>query len=164
MLETPEGRLPAPVEASVYFVVSEALTNVAKHADASSAAVRISAGDGVLTVEVADDGAGGADMRGGTGLSGLADRVAALDGELTVTSVPGAGTTVHAEIPLPGCGSRPDVCVVDTPDAIPARAPRPGSRGRSCAGSRRTSGQCETISAPHRGPLLAASRVARAGA
>ena len=99
--ETPEGRLPAPVEASVYFVVSEALTNVAKHADASSAAVRISAGDRVLTVEVADDGAGGADMRGGTGLSGLADRVAALDGELTVTSVPGAGTTVHAEIPLP---------------------------------------------------------------
>jgi PAS domain S-box-containing protein len=100
VVETPEGRLPAPVEASVYFVVSEALTNVAKHADADSAAVRISADDGLLTVEVADDGAGGADMRRGTGLSGLADRVAALDGELTVTSVPGGGTTVHAEIPL----------------------------------------------------------------
>jgi PAS domain S-box-containing protein len=101
LLETPEQRLPAPVEASVYFVVSEALTNVVKHSGAGSAAVRISAAGGVLTVEVADDGAGGADMRGGTGLSGLADRVAALDGELTVTSVPGAGTTVHAEIPLP---------------------------------------------------------------
>jgi PAS domain S-box-containing protein len=100
VLETPQERLPASVEASVYFVVSEALTNVAKHAGASAAVVRIGTGDGVLTVEVADDGAGGADMREGTGLSGLADRVAALEGELTVTSVPGAGTTVHAEIPL----------------------------------------------------------------
>jgi PAS domain S-box-containing protein len=100
VIETPEERLPAPVEASVYFVVSEALTNVVKHAEATSAAVRISADNGLLTVEVADDGAGGADMRGGTGLSGLADRVAALEGELTVTSVPGGGTTVHAEIPL----------------------------------------------------------------
>ena len=100
VIETPQERLPAPVEASVYFVVSEALTNVAKHAEASAAAVRINAEDGVLMVEVADDGAGGADMRRGTGLSGLADRVAALDGELTVTSVPGGGTTVHAEIPL----------------------------------------------------------------
>jgi signal transduction histidine kinase len=99
--EKPEGRLPPPVEASVYFVVSEALTNVVKHASASAAIVRIGAADGVLTVEVSDDGAGGADMRRGTGLSGLADRVAALDGELTVTSVPAAGTTVHAEIPLP---------------------------------------------------------------
>ena len=101
VLETPDERLPAPVEASVYFVVSEALTNVAKHADASAASVRISASSGVLAVEVSDDGAGGADMREGTGLSGLADRVAALDGELTVTSPPGAGTTVYAEIPLP---------------------------------------------------------------
>jgi PAS domain S-box-containing protein len=99
--ETPEERLPPPVEASVYFVVSEALTNVVKHAGASAAAVRIGATDGVLTVEVSDDGLGGADMRGGTGLSGLADRVAALEGELTVTSVPSGGTTVHAEIPLP---------------------------------------------------------------
>jgi PAS domain S-box-containing protein len=100
VLEAPAVRLPAPVEASVYFVVSEALTNVAKHAAANEATVRIAANDGVLTVEVADDGEGGVDMRAGTGLSGLADRVAALDGELTVTSAPGAGTTVHAEIPL----------------------------------------------------------------
>jgi PAS domain S-box-containing protein len=101
VLEAPDDRLPAPVEASVYFVVSEALTNVAKHAHANEATVRIAANDGVLEVDVADDGAGGADMRAGTGLSGLADRVAALDGELMVTSAPGAGTTVHAEIPLP---------------------------------------------------------------
>ena len=101
VLETPAERLPAPLEASVYFVVSEGLTNVAKHSGADAATVRIAAENGVLTVEVCDDGAGGADMRGGTGLSGLADRVAALDGELTVTSAPSAGTTVHAEIPLP---------------------------------------------------------------
>jgi PAS domain S-box-containing protein len=101
VLETPEGRLSPPVEASVYFVVSEALTNVVKHAQASAATVRVSTAESRLTVEVSDDGVGGADMRAGTGLSGLADRVAALDGALTVTSVPQGGTTVHAEIPLP---------------------------------------------------------------
>ena len=101
VLETPDGRLSPPVEASVYFVVSEALTNVVKHAGASAATVRVSTAEARLVVEVSDDGAGGADMRSGTGLSGLADRVAALDGELTVTSVPQGGTTVHAEIPLP---------------------------------------------------------------
>jgi signal transduction histidine kinase len=66
--------------------------------------VRISVGDGRLTLEVSDDGRGGADMRAGSGLSGLADRVAALDGELTVTSPAGAGTTVQAEIPLGASG------------------------------------------------------------
>ena len=100
VLETPEARFPPPVEASVYFVVSEALTNVAKHSGATAATVRIGDGEGRLTVEVRDDGCGGADIRKGTGLSGLADRVAALDGELTVTSVPAAGTTVHVQIPL----------------------------------------------------------------
>jgi PAS domain S-box-containing protein len=100
VLETPEARLPQAIEASVYFVVSEALTNVVKHAGASAATVRISTAEHRLALDVSDDGAGGADMRGGTGLSGLADRVAALDGELTVTSAPGAGTTVHVDIPL----------------------------------------------------------------
>ena len=104
LLELPDQRLPAPLEASAYFVVSEALTNVAKHAEASAATVRISVGDGRLTLEVSDDGRGGADMRAGSGLSGLADRVAALDGELTVTSPAGAGTTVQAEIPLGASG------------------------------------------------------------
>ena len=102
LLETPEERFPDAVEASVYFVVSEALTNVVKHSGATRATVRIGVAGGCLTVEVSDDGAGGADARAGTGLSGLADRVAALDGELTVTSEPSAGTTVHAEIPLGG--------------------------------------------------------------
>ena len=99
VLETPEGRLPPPVEASVYFVVSEALTNVVKHSGASAATVRVSVAGKLLIVEVADDGIGGADKTRGTGLSGLADRVAALDGELTVTSMPDAGTTVHARVP-----------------------------------------------------------------
>jgi signal transduction histidine kinase len=100
VLETPDRRLPPTVESSVYFVVSEALTNVVKHAHASAATVRISDEDGCLTVEVSDDGEGGADMREGSGLSGLADRVAALDGSLAITSPRSAGTTVCAEIPL----------------------------------------------------------------
>jgi PAS domain S-box-containing protein len=100
VLEAPDQRLPGPVEASVYFIVSEALTNVVKHAGASRATVRLHADDGTLTVDVCDDGVGGADTTAGTGLSGLADRIAALEGELTVTSPPESGTTVHAEIPL----------------------------------------------------------------
>jgi PAS domain S-box-containing protein len=100
VLKLPTERLPAPVEASVYFFVSEALTNVEKHARASAASVRIDAADSRLVVEVADDGAGGADLDGGSGLSGLVDRVAALDGELSIASPPGAGTVLHAVIPL----------------------------------------------------------------
>jgi PAS domain S-box-containing protein len=95
-----DRRLPAPVEASLYFFVSEALTNAVKHARAQHVTVTIAAAD-CLTVEVRDDGIGGAAASdGGTGLAGLADRIAALDGELTMTSVPGEGTTLRAEIPL----------------------------------------------------------------
>jgi PAS domain S-box-containing protein len=93
-------RLPAPVEASVYFFVSEALTNVVKHAQASSAAVSLAAANGDLTVEVSDDGVGGARATGGSGLSGLGDRVGALDGTLDVESPPGGGTLLRATIPL----------------------------------------------------------------
>jgi PAS domain S-box-containing protein len=93
-------RLPAPVEASVYFFVSEALTNVVKHAQADSAEVSIAAANGDLTVEVGDDGVGGARGAGGSGLRGLGDRVAALDGTLDVDSPPGAGTRLRATIPL----------------------------------------------------------------
>jgi PAS domain S-box-containing protein len=96
-------RLPAPVEASVYFFVSEALTNVVKHARATEARVAIHCQDDRLIVDVSDDGAGGATAAaGGTGLAGLADRIAALDGELVVSSPPGQGTTLHAEVPLTG--------------------------------------------------------------
>jgi PAS domain S-box-containing protein len=94
-------RLPTPMEASLYFFVSEALTNAAKHARASEVSVRLGLADGRVTVAVADDGIGGAEATAeGTGLAGLADRIAALDGELTITSPAGEGTTLHAEIPL----------------------------------------------------------------
>jgi signal transduction histidine kinase len=97
--QMPAERLPAPVEAAAYFVVAEALTNVVKYADASTAAVRIRRNGSYAVVEVRDDGVGGADPTIGTGLRGLADRLAALDGRLEVHSPPGEGTTVRAEVP-----------------------------------------------------------------
>jgi signal transduction histidine kinase len=97
--QMPAERLPAPVEAAAYFVVAEALTNVAKYAGASSAEVSIARNGGYAVVEVRDDGVGGADPAVGTGLRGLADRLAALDGRLEVHSPPGHGTTVRAEVP-----------------------------------------------------------------
>src|SRR5262249_35180720 len=93
--QMPAERLPAPVEAAAYFVVAEALTNVARYAKASSAEVRIARNGGYAVVEVRDDGVGGADPATGTGLRGLADRLAALDGRLEVHSPPGEGTTVR---------------------------------------------------------------------
>jgi signal transduction histidine kinase len=101
-LDVLEGRFPAQVEATAYFVVCEALANVAKHADASVADVTVARSDGVLTIEVSDDGIGGAIPVDGSGLTGLADRVEALGGKLRVESPPGAGTRVLGEIP---CGS-----------------------------------------------------------
>ena len=96
-----DGRLPANVESAAYFVVSEALANVAKYARATHARVAVRRANGRVTVEVADDGVGGADAAGGSGLRGLADRVAALDGTLSLDSPPGRGTRLHAEIPVP---------------------------------------------------------------
>jgi signal transduction histidine kinase len=92
-------RLPEPVELAAYFVACEALANVAKYAQATTASVRVSRRNGVVVVEIADDGVGGADESAGTGLQGLADRVAALDGTLRILSPPGAGTVVTAELP-----------------------------------------------------------------
>jgi PAS domain S-box-containing protein len=106
-VEIPEQRVPPPIEVSVYFLISEGLTNVVKHARAKSASVRISITGGVLTVEVRDDGVGGADGRPiGHGLAGLADRVNALEGTLSVESPPSAGTTIRAEIPVPEAAGR----------------------------------------------------------
>jgi signal transduction histidine kinase len=99
LCEMPPERLPAAVEAAAYFVVAESLTNVARYADAGRACVRIAREDGFAVVEVADDGVGGADPSSGTGLRGLADRIAALDGRLEVHSPPGAGTRVRAKVP-----------------------------------------------------------------
>jgi signal transduction histidine kinase len=98
----PADRLPPQVESAVYFVTAEALTNVAKYAGAMSAGVTLVVEHGRLRLMVRDDGAGGADINGGTGLAGLRDRVEALDGLLHVDSPPGLGTTVIAEIPIGG--------------------------------------------------------------
>jgi signal transduction histidine kinase len=97
--ELPGERLPRDVEAAAYFVVAEGLTNVARYAEARGASVSISRDNGRLDVEVRDDGRGGADPNRGSGLRGLADRVAALDGTLDVRSEDGAGTTLTARIP-----------------------------------------------------------------
>jgi signal transduction histidine kinase len=94
-------RLPESIELAAYFVVSEALTNVAKYADASHAQVNVARRNGKLLVEVTDDGVGGADPDSGTGLRGLADRLAVIEGRLEVDSPPGSGTTIRARIP---CG------------------------------------------------------------
>jgi PAS domain S-box-containing protein len=96
-----EGRLPPAVEAASYYVVAEALTNVAKYANARSARVSVSQVDGRVVVEISDDGSGGADPMRGSGLRGLIDRVNALDGTLAIESAPGDGTRVRAEIPMP---------------------------------------------------------------
>ena len=93
------GRVPEQVEAGAYYVVAEALANIAKHAEASSAAVRLATVNGALVLSVRDDGVGGADLSHGSGLRGLVDRVQALGGTLEVDSIPGGGTEVRAELP-----------------------------------------------------------------
>jgi signal transduction histidine kinase len=100
IVEGPRERYPDPVEATAYFVVSECLANVDKHAEATSASIAVRAEDDNLVVEVRDDGVGGAELAGGSGLQGLEDRVGALDGTLSVESPPGGGTVVRASIPL----------------------------------------------------------------
>jgi signal transduction histidine kinase len=93
-------RLPEPIELAAYYVVSEALTNAAKHASANVVDVEVATDDQLLRVEVRDDGCGGADRTGGSGLLGLTDRVEALGGRLSLHSPPGAGTTVQVALPL----------------------------------------------------------------
>jgi PAS domain S-box-containing protein len=98
--EIADERLPEPVEAAAYYLIAEALTNVTKYAQASTVRVRVVVSDSRVVVEVSDDGVGGADPTGGSGLRGLADRVEALGGSLDVFSPAGAGTTLLAEIPV----------------------------------------------------------------
>jgi signal transduction histidine kinase len=99
--EVPAQELPEQVELAAYFVVSEALTNVARHASATHALVTVTHDDGRLAVEVRDDGVGGADIALGTGLRGLSDRLAAINGQFDIDSKPGRGTTLRASIPCP---------------------------------------------------------------
>jgi PAS domain S-box-containing protein len=96
----PADRLPIPVEAAAYFTVCEALTNVAKYARATQAWVTVERRDGHLDVEVGDDGVGGANFDSGTGLQGLRDRIAAVNGTLDVDSRPGTGTVLRARLPV----------------------------------------------------------------
>jgi signal transduction histidine kinase len=98
-MEVPRTRLPPEIESSAYFIVAEALTNVVKHSQAGRAEVTARLGDGTLTVEVRDDGVGGADP-GGYGLLGVADRAAALGGRMRIDSPPGQGTVLTATLPL----------------------------------------------------------------
>jgi signal transduction histidine kinase len=97
-----ERRLPQPVEVAVYYIVSEALTNVAKHSQAASVSVEVEASADVLRVRVRDDGVGGADFSHGSGLVGLRDRIDALGGRITLQSRPGRGTSLSVELPLAG--------------------------------------------------------------
>jgi signal transduction histidine kinase len=101
----PGERLPDAVEAAAYFVVSECLANIGKHAQASSATVSVTADPDHVTVVVSDDGVGGAELDGGSGIQGLIDRVGALNGTLDIESPPGQGTTVTASIPLSGAAA-----------------------------------------------------------
>jgi signal transduction histidine kinase len=101
VIGAPRARLPEPVELAAFYLVSEGLANVGKHANASSAVVELKQEAETLVVEVTDDGSGGATTERGAGLRGLADRVEALGGRLKVWSPIGEGTRVRAEIP---CG------------------------------------------------------------
>jgi signal transduction histidine kinase len=94
-------RFPEPLEVAAYYVVSESLTNAAKHSQASRVSVDVGVTNDILIAEIVDDGIGGVDSERGTGLRGLADRVEALNGRLRIWSAPGHGTRVRAEIP---CG------------------------------------------------------------
>jgi PAS domain S-box-containing protein len=100
VVEVPEQRFPDSVEVALYYVAAEALANVAKYAQATRVGLVLGAADGHVTLRIADDGIGGADVANGSGLAGLSDRLQAIGGSLTVASAPGAGTTVTAVAPL----------------------------------------------------------------
>jgi signal transduction histidine kinase len=106
-VDIPEQRYPPSVESAAYFIAAEALTNVAKYANATTARITATCSADSLQLTVADDGAGGATPSPGSGLSGLQDRVAALAGKLIIDSPPGAGTRIHAELPLPPASREP---------------------------------------------------------
>jgi len=99
-LSAPDDRLPENIEATAYYIVSEALTNVAKHAEATKAKVDMTMAGEVLRFEITDNGRGGADPSAGSGILGLRDRAEAVGGTLFVISPPGKGTVVTAQIPL----------------------------------------------------------------
>ena len=97
---TTGARLPEPIEVAAYYVASEALANTAKHAQASRIDISLERRDAGLLLEIRDDGVGGADLNGGSGLLGLSDRVEALGGSIRIQSQPGNGTSITVELPL----------------------------------------------------------------
>jgi signal transduction histidine kinase len=99
-LDVTDDELPDDTALAAYFIVSEALTNARRYADADAVGVRVAAAAGALIVEIVDDGSGGADPASGTGLRGLVDRIDALGGRLEIDSPPGAGTRITARLPL----------------------------------------------------------------
>ncbi|MDP9337170.1 MAG: histidine kinase, partial [Actinomycetota bacterium] len=101
-----ERRLPEPIEVAAYYIVSEALTNTAKHAHASVVHVALDTHGAIMRLAIRDDGIGGADPSQGSGLLGLSDRIEALGGTLQVTSPAGSGTTLHIEVPVEGREAR----------------------------------------------------------
>jgi hypothetical protein len=126
--ELPGERLAGPVEAAAYYVVAEAITNVAKHARASHVTVSVRRSFECATVTVLDDGVGGADAALGTRLRGLADRLEALDGRLYVDSPPERGTRITAEIPAP---RSPAIAEGPSRNGGSGRPPEPGERRAS---------------------------------
>jgi signal transduction histidine kinase len=115
-------RLPKPLAANAYFIVAEALTNTAKHARASASQVEVRADDGVLQLAVSDDGVGGADPAGGSGLLGVRDRVEAMAGKMSIRSPRGEGTVLQVQMPLSAerlaeAGGQPQSYRLGSPDA-----------------------------------------------
>ncbi len=117
------GRPPAPVESAVYFAVAECLANIGKHAAAENAWIRLGHADGVLRVEVGDDGRGGADPHGGTGMTGVMRRLGAFDGSMMVSSPVGGPTIVTLEVP----------CALSSPRITPSSAPASSSSSKDTA-------------------------------
>ena len=145
-----DERLPEPVEAAAYYLIAEALTNVTKYANASTVHVRVALSDGNVVVEVSDDGIGGADPGGGSGLRGLADRVEALGGSLEVVSPAGAGTSLRPRSRRPAeSGSRPvpgstTAPVIGVPYSSPTVAGRSPSVERAVSSSSRWTTEAPT--------------------
>jgi signal transduction histidine kinase len=112
-------RLPGPVEGTLYFVVAESLTNVAKYSHATRVFVTLKDLGDTVSLEVVDDGVGGADSSSGSGLLGLADRVSVVNGMFTLSSPPGEGTTVGCVVPVPAPAAVTPAAAAVTPAAKP---------------------------------------------
>jgi signal transduction histidine kinase len=125
-----DARFPEQVELAVYYVVAEALTNATKHASASVVDVQVETGDGVLRVRIRDDGRGGADPTGGSGLVGLTDRVEALGGRLAVRSPHGVGTTVAVQLPIAAASRRGSAAALPPRQADTSSTPTPAGPTR----------------------------------